>query len=228
MRGTAFCQDISRWFDEAMQDGNPMLTAWLAVAAEEESACRLLTTDREAWVRRIAEGRCEHIMRRALVGQYAWAVPDKAALDLLARVGPIVEIGAGAGYWAWLLRKRGVDVVAYDAEPPRRGSEINNWHKDTPTWTVVDRGGAGSAANHADRTLLLCWPPYDDPMAADALKAFAGRRVVFVGESEGGCTANDEFFELLDRDFDCAADVEIPQFDGMHDRLSLWERKDLQ
>jgi hypothetical protein len=31
--------------------------------------------------------------------KYGWAVPDALALQCIARVGPIVEIGAGKGYW---------------------------------------------------------------------------------------------------------------------------------
>lgn len=31
---------------------------------------------------------------------------------------PVVEMGAGTGYWAALLQQRGVDVVALDRHPP--------------------------------------------------------------------------------------------------------------
>ena len=36
------------------------------------------------------------------------------ALDAIAAVSPITEIGCGTGYWAALLRTRGVDVLAFD------------------------------------------------------------------------------------------------------------------
>lgn len=57
--------------------------------------------------------------RRRLVNKYSWAIPNDAALEAIAALGPIVEMGSGAGYWASLLRERGVDVVAYDAKPYR-------------------------------------------------------------------------------------------------------------
>jgi hypothetical protein len=44
--------------------------------------------------------------------KYAFGVPGNYALDCLARYGPLVEIGAGTGYWARCLRERGVDIVA--------------------------------------------------------------------------------------------------------------------
>ncbi|KAG7385694.1 hypothetical protein PHYPSEUDO_001148 [Phytophthora pseudosyringae] len=46
--------------------------------------------------------------------KYSWAIPDERALQILKHYGPIVEMGAGSGYWARLLQLRGVDLVAYD------------------------------------------------------------------------------------------------------------------
>ncbi|KAG2767913.1 hypothetical protein PC129_g1200 [Phytophthora cactorum] len=46
--------------------------------------------------------------------KYSWAIPDERALQIIKHYGPIVEMGAGSGYWARLLQLRGVDVVAYD------------------------------------------------------------------------------------------------------------------
>ncbi|CAM9595189.1 unnamed protein product [Ectocarpus sp. 13 AM-2016] len=46
--------------------------------------------------------------------RFAWAIPDERALRVIKHFGPIVEIGSGLGYWAKLLRVRGVDINAYD------------------------------------------------------------------------------------------------------------------
>ena len=53
-------------------------------------------------------------IRDHLSRKYAFGVPGNDALDCLARYGPLVEIGAGTGYWARCLRERGVDIFAYD------------------------------------------------------------------------------------------------------------------
>ena len=45
-------------------------------------------------------------------------------LDVIAEHSPIVELGAGTGYWAAMLARRGADVIAYDIEPPT--SKTNN------------------------------------------------------------------------------------------------------
>ena len=48
---------------------------------------------------------------------YSFATPTPPALDLLASLGDIVEVGAGTGYWAAALRARGVGVLAFDIAP---------------------------------------------------------------------------------------------------------------
>ena len=54
----------------------------------------------------------------------SFAVPNERALVLLSEVAPLIECGAGTGYWSALLKARGVDIVAYDAQPPT--AEHNN------------------------------------------------------------------------------------------------------
>ena len=154
--------------------------------------------------------------RRALVQQYAWAIPNDEAIRLLVGLGPLVEIGAGSGYWASLVRQAGGDIVALDIEP---------W---ATTHTEVEEGGPEYAGAYHDRTLFLCWPPYDMPMAYDALYGYTeagGRRVVYVGESRGGCTGDDAFHEMLALRYEWSDGVSLPQWYGLHDTLTVWERR---
>jgi hypothetical protein len=46
--------------------------------------------------------------------KYAWAIPDARALRIIKHFAPVVEMGAGTGYWCYLLRQNGIDIVAYD------------------------------------------------------------------------------------------------------------------
>src|SRR3979411_2575044 len=59
-----------------------------------------------------------HDRRVWCVRRYAFAVPTDAALATLGRYAPIVELGAGTGYWAFLLRGRGVDCPPWCLVPP--------------------------------------------------------------------------------------------------------------
>jgi hypothetical protein len=48
--------------------------------------------------------------RHALVDRYGWAIPTDEAIAALVELSPLVEIGAGRGYWAHLLRQAGADT----------------------------------------------------------------------------------------------------------------------
>jgi hypothetical protein len=157
------------------------------------------------------------------VRRYAFAIPTEAALATLARFAPIVELGAGTGYWAHLLRRRGVDCVAFDAAPPDLAPNPNRFNAFT--WTAVEPGGVEVLREHADRTLLLCWPSYQDPFAACALRAYAGSRLAYIGEAAGGHTADDAFFAQLERDWLPLQEVPLPNWPGTTDRLVVFQRR---
>jgi hypothetical protein len=184
---------------------NPYLAAWLGVHGYRRYAGR--------WP-----------VRLELVRVYSWAVPSVGALNLIARHAPIVEVGAGTGYWASLLEARGVDTVPYDRAPPVANGDDNQYHRGARTWTRVHAAGAPVTARHADRSLLLCWPPHDTSMAQDALDAYDGSTVIYIGEGPGGVTATPGFFAALARGFAVTTSVAIPRWHGYGDRLSVWSR----
>lgn len=160
-----------------------------------------------------------HQERAAFVQKYAWAIPDEKAVSIIAAHGPIVEIGAGTGYWSYLLRQVGADVVAYDVAPYKNG-----WCNSEKGWTEVLVGGTEKAAAHPDRALFLCWPPYGSPMAREALEAYikaGGTTVIYVGEL-GGCTGDEEFHELLDRVGTLVDGHNIPSWLGINDELMVY------
>lgn len=175
-----------------------------------------------------------HARRRAC-REFAWAVPSPEALDVLAAHGRIVEMGAGTGYWAGLLAAMGVDIVAYDKDPPP--SAENVWHRldeedgrtGDPLGVAlhfpVKRGTPEALAGHADRTLFLCWPPYADEFGAECLRYYRGGRVVYVGESASGCTGDDKFHETLETAWVLESTMILPQWEGIHDRMFSYRRR---
>lgn len=176
--------------------------------------------------------------RYSRVQRFSWAIPNEAAITAIANCGPVVEMGAGTGYWAWMLQQVGCDVVAYDAHPPKGlvptpagkskyDTDLGEykWHRGEIPWFPVKRGYPSSLSRHSDRVLLLVWPPYASPMAADCLRHYSGSTVCFVGEDFGGCTGDDVFFEALERDFDVTEEHVLPQWWGIHDQLSIYQRK---
>lgn len=179
---------------------------------------------RERYNFRYVNGQREFVDHRTnLVQKYAWAIPCHAALEAITKYGPIVEIGAGLGYWAMLLRQLAVDIVAYDKYPSARAAE-NHYSKDGAAWIEVLEGGPEKAHLHSDRALFLCWPPYDDPFARRCLENYRGNTLIYIGE-QGGCTAAPDFDRQIDERWEEVEDVQIPQWDGIHDRLFVYRRR---
>lgn len=161
--------------------------------------------------------------REKMVRYYSWAIPNEAAINKLAELAPIVEMGAGGGYWSYLIRKKvGFSgVVAYD----RRIEIPNFWAKRR--WTHTFYGQPSKLKKHRNSTLFLCWPPYNTDMAARCLKYYQGNRLAYVGEGYGGCTGDDAFHDELEEKWNLEETIEIPQWWGVHDQLFVFRKKDL-
>lgn len=183
--------------------------------------------------------------RPKLVAEYSWAIPNEAALQTIGEGGPILEIGAGNGYWAWELQQRGVDVVAFDPEPYEEGQFVvlgERWSKRPDGSTVlalVDEGARVyrrkwaevlkgdhnivTAEEYRDRNLLICWPTWGGEWATQAVESCYAETVYMVGEL-GGCTGDERLVYALAKDFKLVKTVEIPTYWMVHDVLTVWQR----
>jgi hypothetical protein len=175
--------------------------------------------------------------RKELAAIFAWAIPDEAALAMLARHGPLLESGAGTGYWAALLSDRGADVVAGDiagvrgSGPPQAGGGSSAQPGGHRRWTAVLAFNAVSAVRaFPDRVLFLCWPPFDDDGASyAALRAYQGDVLLYVGDSPGphgasGATGTVRFHRELALNWAPAEQAAIPAWPGLRDRLVVYRR----
>jgi len=163
--------------------------------------------------------------RQELVQLCAWAVPNQQALDALARHAPLLDCGAGMGYWAALLQAAGVDVIAYDLQPPGCGVP-NAFHRRRRTpWTEVRQSSAVDAARrHGERTLMLCWPPFDDDAASyEALRAYRGEIVIHIGERDGA-SGSVRFHRELALNWTVLEEVDLPHWPRLDDRLRVYRR----
>jgi len=182
-----------------------------------------------------------------------FSVPSEAALDVLSQYAPLVEVGAGTGYWAAALEQRGVDVLAFDAQPPTPAFN-NAFFNATFTMVRACQGnifaGAAGAALSSQRTLLLVWPLNNDvneqrgapengtsPWDADCLRAFVaagGRTVAYVGErreslpacahAECGVSSSSRLQEDLKAGFTLIEQVALPHWWFEADDLTIWIR----
>lgn len=158
---------------------------------------------------------------------YSYAIPSPETINWISTFcadRPVVELGAGRGYWAAQMARAGVKVEAYDSEPPDKtenmsfthaAGQADMWHHVGP---VEDLKYSGP-----DQVLFLCWPPgWGNKMASEALATFeqqGGTRLVYIGQPKGGMTGTDAFFDAL------AANWQLDSEDQQH--VAWWNLADV-
>jgi len=157
--------------------------------------------------------------RWELTEKYSFAIPNDEAIQLLVEHSPILEVGAGGGYWAWLVTQVGGEVLAIDNKSRILHVEHNKW------FDVKRKKPYRTVKENPDHTLFLCWPEYNNPFAYNCLSMYKGNRVVFVGEWSG-CCADEKFFDLLEKEWEIETEIRIPQWPFIHDNLWSLVRKD--
>ncbi|WP_152611164.1 hypothetical protein [Amycolatopsis sp. MJM2582] len=171
-----------------------------------------------------------------LQSAYAYAVPSPQTLKWVSGcVGsrPVVELGAGRGYWAAQLAAMRVSVVAYDVEPPdmtdnpsfpSASGQRDAWHPVHNLENFAQHGWPPGS------TLFLCWPPgWGSEMASSALAEFEkadGDHLIFVGEPRGGKTGDNAFFDgLAERWSLKSQDHKFVSWWNLNDVAQQWTRK---
>lgn len=164
-----------------------------------------------------------------LCNKYAWAIPDDRSLSIISHFSPLVEIGAGQGYWSRLLQERGVDVLPYD-------KYVDDM---TSLWSQVKTGDPSTLSKPSlkDRNLFLCYPDEQESMAATCLEHFQGEYIVHVGEmiftgtllappvAPFGRTSSADFQVSLAESFHCVLMARLSlTYPISSDCISVWKR----
>lgn len=151
----------------------------------------------------------------------SFAAPKRRILDAIHKFseGRIVEGGAGLGHWASLLDDSGCDVVAYDRCPVRLRGEKPQGNPDCTgeAYMPILEGDAAAMADHPEHTLLLIWPPHNQNMGLEHIETHhraGGRKLVYIGEGEGGRCGSEEMFSFLEEHYDEVRSEALPPFRG--------------
>ena len=165
--------------------------------------------------------------REYFTNQYGWSVPSQEAIEKIKKFvegDSVLEIGSGYGMWAKLMKDDGISIYATDhITAPGRDAHVP--HKKS--FIDVEDLNAERALQkyYGTNVLMMSWPPYESPMAATSLESFGGNKLIFIGEGQGGCTADDRFFSILEKEWQSVGEVDIPRWTGIGDYLSFWRRK---
>lgn len=163
-------------------------------------------------------------LKRYFRTYFSWSIPSYEAVRAIrdfVGTDSVLEVCGGLGLWGGLLRAAGVEITVTDSFTSH-GSCIENTFTD-----VIPMDAVEAVKTFRTPVLFISWPNYNNPIAANALQAFKGNKLVYIGEGPGGCSPDDAFFELLDNFW---VDSEypqpsIPQWYEVDDYLCIFERK---
>lgn len=169
-------------------------------------------------------GRRLHL-RQELRAHYAYSIPTAEAIQRLVSLGPLVEIGAGLGYWAHLIDQMGGDIICYD----KQRSTENQYTTDRSAYFPVKEGKETAAAMHPERALVLMWPSdynqdrgWSDRALETHIEA-GGDAFALVGEGKGGASGSTRLFDLAEKTYGRPDVIGLPRFEGLHDALFVYQ-----
>lgn len=110
-----------------------------------------------------------------------------------------LEVMSGNGSLTYALRAAGAKIIPTD----NRSWLIANPDESSP-WVndIEDLDAVEAVARYGSSVdfIIMSWPPYDQPTASLVLEKMrevnSNCKLIYIGESQYGCTADDRFFEI--------------------------------
>lgn len=135
----------------------------------------------------------EPIDNTSILRKYPEYLPTDKNLETIVEYSPLLEVGAGNGYWSKKIDSSGGKIVSTDIFPHDFKNEKTFYDISKEDHTIV--------LKHKDKSVLLCHPPSSD-WSLDLLEMMEkGQEIIFVGEVYG-CDATPDFFKYLQTCFD--------------------------
>lgn len=156
--------------------------------------------------------------RRHFIDKYGFSIPISEAIDALRKYSPLLEIGAGSGYWSRLMRNEGIDVVATDPSCDAfYGFDVG---KHFPVEPLPGK----TAVRHYPRRNVFCsWPSLKHTWLRQAARAMRpGRTLIVVREDS---TADERTWDYIEGTFRHVENIEIPCWSGTHDWIEIWIKR---
>lgn len=135
-----------------------------------------------------------------------------------------LEVMAGTGSLSKSLQDYGVNIIATDIIDDSY-FQCREW--EDKRWTDIEQISAVDAIEKYGKDVdivIMSWPPYQRPDGYEALMKMREINpdliMIYIGETEGGCTADDDFFEVAEYIDDESFDEAVKEFKssfGIHD-----------
>jgi hypothetical protein len=134
----------------------------------------------------------------------------------------ILEVAAGQGFTSALLEASGFDP--YKLVTTNEMS--NTWNNETGhnyTDKIKDMDCLVALDTYPDHNvLMLLWPPRNSSLAYDCIKKFKGNKLIYGGQDRGGVTADDDFFDEIDKHWVLTHSMMVPSFNDIPSYLHFY------
>lgn len=167
---------------------------------------------------RLQEMMSHSMLRQAWVEEFGFAIPCAELLDALAKVGRVIDVGAGSGYFTKLMRNRGIDVTGSDPGCDAHGFAVGRYDPQ-----LLRIGAKTAVRRFPDATVFCSWPTYRAVWFHQMLRTMAvGQRLIVIREE---CCAEPRAWGYLEACFSEDATIAIPQFNFMHDYAGVYTKQ---
>lgn len=160
--------------------------------------------------------------RHMYTKNFSWSIPTLEALLMIKEeCQNIIELYSGTGYWAHLLAKIGCEIKCFDDFT----WEEYNIEEKFGEYFEVNNINNYSLSTFEGCNLMIGWPPYKDEECTKYLKQIKPSKLIYIGETDGGCCGSDSFFDEIYHKYDEIKSMGLPQWLGLHDWLVIYKRK---
>ena len=138
------------------------------------------------------------------------------SLAALCKGKRVLEAGSGSGWLADQLAQHGIEITAADWTDYRQSRDNTRGYPMRSVFRLDHHGNAVALLPGCFDVVLLVWPNLNTPFAEHIAHAMrSGQILIYEGEKNGGCTATEEFFNVLISDFEFL-NVETMALNGYH------------
>ncbi len=139
----------------------------------------------------------------------------------------VLEVGAGSGFLSHCFQKNGIDITPIDLKVNN-----NSYGFEQKYTNIFEEEASKHLRNNNYDVVIMSWPNYKTNFAYNVLSNMSkGQNLIYIGEDYGGCTANDQFFELLKDK--CEIQIEITEdiqensysWPCIHDKVKIYQIK---
>lgn len=184
----------------------------------------------DEWKEKLKNIRASFDIREEYTKNVGWFIITKEVVTILSEFlkdKNTIEVLAGTGYFAKCIRDKGnISRKQYKAYDNGSFMKYKNEFK-----TVTKKNTFNTPIKKAD-VIIMNWPEYSENHAERIVKKMvSGQYLIYNGETYGGCTGNDEFFNILERDFSILEDITSElndhhvRFFGINDYWHVYQKK---